>query len=343
MTTLVTADFHLSSNPRDAYRFAAMSRIATLIEEWAVKTLIILGDLTEEKDFHASALVNDVVELLYNLGCMCEVIVLQGNHDYKDADSPFFYFARRLKGIHWIGQPRSWFVTDLGECMFYPHSFNYARDWAFKGKTLDCPYDLIFAHNTFDGAKMPNGKVLKGVPLDIFDQDHTVISGDIHTPQKLGPVTYVGSPYLIDFGDDFEPRVLLLDNKGVKSIPLGGPQKRLVELKKGYSKEDLLGYAMDGDVVKVRYELSNAEREKWPEIKSRIKNELSGLGCMVFAVQPLIEQNATAQRKVVAKQRSDSQLLSEYGKQERVSDETLAVGLELIGEDDANGSKEAPV
>jgi hypothetical protein len=335
MTTLVTGDFHLSSNPRDAYRFVAMEKLAEYIEKYHVDTLIILGDLTEEKDFHASRLVNDVVELLYNLGCMCEVIVLQGNHDYKDADSPFFYFARRLKGIHWIGQPRSWLVTGLGECMFYPHSFNYARDWAFKGKMLDCPYDLIFAHNTFDGAKMSNGKVLKGVPLDIFDQDHTVISGDIHAPQRLGPVLYVGSPYLVDFGDDFQPRVLLFNNNGdAKSIPLDGPQKRLIELRKGYIADDF-GYAAKGDVVKVRYSLTSAERDKWPEIKSKLKNELSELGCMVFAVQPMIEQKGAVQRKLAIQQKSDLQFVTEYGKQEHVSDDTLAVGLELIGESDA--------
>ena len=60
MTALVTADLHLSEKPRDGYRFAAMERIAELIEKHKPSTLLLLGDLTESKDYHPALLVNDV-------------------------------------------------------------------------------------------------------------------------------------------------------------------------------------------------------------------------------------------------------------------------------------------
>src|SRR4029077_476814 len=51
---LITADIHLSDQPRDAYRFTGMATIRRIAEENKVGAIFILGDLTEQKDFHSS-------------------------------------------------------------------------------------------------------------------------------------------------------------------------------------------------------------------------------------------------------------------------------------------------
>src|SRR5205814_1607714 len=104
-------------------------------------------------------------------------------------------------------------------CLFLPHTNNYKRDW----KGLDfSKYQWIFAHNTFQGANI-GPRRLEGIPTSIFPRNAKVISGDIHVPQHFGPIEYVGAPYRIDFGDDYEPRVLFLSTKDekrcIESIP----------------------------------------------------------------------------------------------------------------------------
>jgi len=328
MTALVTADWHLSENPRDRYRFAAMGRLAQLLEQHKVESLVILGDLTENKNHHPSELVNDAVELIHILSELVDnIIFMMGNHDYKDADYPFFYFLRRLKNVDWVRTRCEMEVPGLAaRCLFLPHTPNYERDW--EGQDMK-GFDWIFAHNTFTGASTEHGKRLTGIPLSVFPKDARVIAGDIHTPQTIGCVTYTGSPFTVDFGETFEPRVLLLEGHKMKSVPLPGPQKKLLVLGPGFKLRDLDLIA--DDVVKVQYNLPADQHEKWPELRDKIREQLQGLGCLVYAVQPVVDKTERV-GSVVSKRRvnTDETMVRTFAKQSKVSDDVLATGLDLI-------------
>lgn len=227
MTTLVTADLHLSDKLRDAYRHVAMKTIRGIIKkDRSIKQLVINGDLTEEKDYHSAELANAVADHIYEFSQLVSVIINCGNHDYVSIDCPFFRFLSHIKNIQWISKP-GYVETETRRSFFLPHTNNWKRDWKgldFKG------YDWVFAHQTFNGAAVGFGRELEGIPLTVFPKGVQVISGDIHVPQKLGCVTYVGAPTLIDFGDSYTPRVLLIENSGkLVSIPVPGVQKRLVK------------------------------------------------------------------------------------------------------------------
>jgi DNA repair exonuclease SbcCD nuclease subunit len=232
MSALVIADLHLSVKARDEYRFAAMQTIASLIEKHKPRALIILGDLTEEKDYHPATLVNDVSDVIYSFAQLCPVYILMGNHDYTSADCPFFHFLRRIKNVHWITKVSRIDMTvwGLGDCLFLPHTRDWKTDWAKLPHLEEVDdLDFVFAHNTFEGAESEHGKRLSGIPLEALPNGIPVISGDIHTPQTIGQVTYVGSPYRVDFGDTFEPRALLLGRGGrMTTLPVTGTTKRLL-------------------------------------------------------------------------------------------------------------------
>jgi hypothetical protein len=330
MTALAIADLHLSAKARDEYRFAVMKQIADLIEQHKVDELLILGDLTEEKDYHSATLVNDVVEIIFSLAQFCKVFILRGNHDYTSADCPFFHFLRRLKHVRWINRVTRLDLS-IGHCLFLPHTREWEKDWV----SLSIPNyladtDWVFAHNTFEGAETEHGKKLSGIPTGVFEETR-VISGDIHTPQILGPVTYVGSPYTVDFGDDFIPRALLIDRNAFKSIVLPGPQKRLINLFGGYAESDF-GDAKEGDIVKVRYVLRPDEQDNWHEIKAGVKLECSRRGFVVHLIQPV----TTAKKRSVtiqhAEAKSDEKLVREFGRQLKVSDASLKVGVSFLKE-----------
>jgi DNA repair exonuclease SbcCD nuclease subunit len=331
MTALVTADWHLTEQRKDRYRFRAMEFIAEQVDKHEVDQLIILGDLTHNKNHHPDTLVNDIVDLLQGLSCLCEVYIPQGNHDYIEADTPFFHFVRWLKNVHWIQRPMTTQLKGLGRVCFLPHTRDHQKDWAgVKDVWDDC--DLIFAHNAFEGARSENSSLLHGIPLDIFPRDVPIISGDIHKPQRLQQLTYVGSPYTQKYGDNYEPRVLLLHDldestrPGIESIPVPGPQKRLIELYEG--RMDFAKYQnYKDDMVKVRVHLTNKEREEWPTIRDNIKKWFSDV-----VVEPILERTAPLPWEETATLKDDKELIREYGVQQKLSREAMDVGYGLSDE-----------
>lgn len=221
MKRLISSDWQLTDNPRDKYRTDwVVNELPKLIDKYKPDQLLVLGDLTESKDAHPAPLVNEIVNCFCSLAESVEIVVLQGNHDFLHNEHPFFAFLENFKSIHWISKPEV-----LDGCLYLPHTRDYKKDW--KGINFN-GHDFILAHNTFAGTKV-NGQELSGIPTDIFPENCCVVSGDVHEPQQVGPIIYVGSPFLVDFGDDFQPRVLLLEDLKVKSIKVSGLQKRVIE------------------------------------------------------------------------------------------------------------------
>jgi DNA repair exonuclease SbcCD nuclease subunit len=330
MTVLVTADWHLTELPKDAYRYKALEWIYDYATKHDVECVVILGDLTHNKNNHPDRLVNNVVELLHKFASRFRVIILQGNHDYIESDCAFFHFVRLIKGIEWIRRPQLTPIKGLGSCGFLPHTRDYAKDWGnIKRDWSDVA--LIFAHNAFDGASAESGRELSGIPRSVFP-DVQVISGDIHCPQVIGDdcqVIYVGAPYTQKFGDDYEPRILLLSNRAITSVSVPGPQKVLFDLKSENPKEweKKLKYK-EGDMIKVRYHLANGQRDEWSEIRKRLQT-FFGEDAMI---QPIIAKEAMERVTGKHEHQSDKDLVRSYGQHEELSPDIMVIGYELCDE-----------
>jgi hypothetical protein len=339
MTTVVTADWHLSDNPRDAYRLDWVRSLRDMIVRTEASHLLILGDLCEEKDRHGAWLVNTIVDELTKLAKSCEITILKGNHDYIDVESPFYAFLGRLANVEYIGAPltREALSTRSGEawgCVtFLPHTPNYERDWA--NLVEDEIGEWVFCHNTFEGAIAGFGRELKGIPVEVFPSRCKVISGDVHVPQTLGNITYVGAPYTVDFGDAYEPRILIINKGKVKSYSIIGPQKRLIEVDavdqetfdRVFDRDDI----HDGDIVKVRVTLAHDDYQRWPLIKKSVYEWGEKMGVQVHTVVPNITAASRNQRKRKEDNPlTDEDLLEEYAKHRGVDKRTLKTGLILL-------------
>jgi hypothetical protein len=326
MTTLITSDLSLTDNPRDEYRWLFLEKtLPILLKTEKVWTLYVLGDLTEEKDNHGSWLVNRISDAFYKLSQEVNIIILRGNHDYSGSGFPFFSFLDMVQNILFIDTP-----TQVGDYLFLPHTTNYRRDWdPIKDSFRNHP--MIFAHNTFEGA-MANGIVLPGIPPSYFPPSCLIIAGDIHTPQT-GKVTYVGAPYTVDFGDDYSPRVMTIRDKPFRfeSIPVPGPQKRLVILDRHGLPENPRG-VNKGDILKLRVGLAKQDYAKWPEIRDRVRTMATEQGYVVYAVEPIIQKTdrSAAVKKRAGTTETDEELLRRYARTHSIDDKTLKVGLELL-------------
>lgn len=326
--TLVSADLHLGSNPRDSYRDDVFQRIETIMVKHKAERLLLLGDLTEEKDRHSADLVNWVFEQLYDLSQKYQVFVLRGNHDGFDPTLPFFAFIGKLPNVKWINQPKSIQLDGLGKCLFLPHTHNHKKDW--KDVKLD-KADWIFCHNSFEGAQSESGSILKGIKTDVFPPWAKVISGDIHVPQVIDCVTYVGAPHTIDFGDKYKPRVLLLEGDTKTSISIPGPQKVVLTLKSGDMSEDQPVHK--GDVLKIIIKLKADDYAHWPQIQKDYREWGEGLGCKVAEVTYEKVSNTlklSATSSVRSSRVNDKALMKVYGERRKLSRARLRTGLWLM-------------
>lgn len=335
---LVTGDLHFSDNPRDHYRWEWMKKFIKTANDMRPAAVVILGDLTEVKEGHSASLINAVVDHIWEISRTgIPVIGLQGNHDYMvDPHNGLWPFLRHIDNVAWITNPCEMCADNLGNatglqdfleiypCLMLPHTRDYKQAWAdveMQG------YSWIFAHNTFAGAIGANKFKLDGIPLSVFPSDAQVISGDIHVPQTIGPVTYVGAPYLCDFGDEYEPRVLLLDGDDAKSVYIPNAQKRLVEITDPIELKLHKKIAL-GDIVKVRVKLRMEDRENWPAMKEQIRVWAEAKGVQLDSATPQFEVVKGARVKFSSRSKvSDADVLKQYGQARGISADTLAVGL----------------
>ena len=330
MKILITSDLHFSASPRDAYRFVFLQEtLPQMIGDHQSALVLILGDLTEATDYHSAQLVNTIVDGLCECAMQCNLDIIPGNHDATDTALPFFRFLGHIPTINWIGTPH--FSQSSGRRILYlPHTH---RPWAEPLPRAD----YVFAHNTFDGA-VSGSHALKGLSIDLLAPTKAlmIISGDVHTPQTTKgaiEVTYVGAPYTVDFGDDYEPRVLLLDTATdtIMSIPVPGPQKRLIkvstlaQLKKAHVNK--------GDVVKVEVGLPPEEAPHWNEYVVAIRNWGDDKEVVINSVTPIIDAVAgrlSRPKSVVPT--DDKELIKHYAKARSLPKDVENRGLEFIDE-----------
>jgi hypothetical protein len=271
---------------------------------------------------------------------------MQGNHDYLNPLNPFWGFLERIKGIRWVQVPIEGKALScppleaLGATLFLPHTSDPEKEWQYLNFK---DYKVIFAHNTFVGADLGHGHITsKGPSVDIFSKKNIVISGDVHVPQKVGPVVYVGAPYTVDFGDDYDPRVLIIDTdtKEIITRDCGGPQKVLLEasLADGYIElsdiaEDL--GVIPGDVLKVKIYILKSQFAEWPHISKIVREWGKENNHYIHTIQPAVIQDGTdsvseAKKRRAVERRSDNELLLEYVKKMGVDERTARVGEDLL-------------
>ena len=214
---VLCSDLHLTDNPADEYRFGLFPFLIECAENdlpaKGERRLFILGDLTQNKDRHSAKLVNRIADSLCSLimfGAYTEIIILRGNHDGVDDSVAYFDFLNYVPRIRVITKPCIE-VIDGKRVALLPHTRKPKEDWALIEFT-EAQY--IFMHATAEGAIAESGTALTGDQNIKFLNDYNakIYSGDVHVPQRCGAITYVGAPYHIRSGDDFNGRVIVIEH-----------------------------------------------------------------------------------------------------------------------------------
>lgn len=318
LPALLCSDLHLTSNPKDAYRLGIFSWLADECDSRDVKTLGILGDITDAKEGHSAELVTAIVEGIVLVSRYVDGVVINlGNHDYLRRGFPFFRFLEHLPKVTFVwDKPKvveGWKTNSL----WLPYTKCPAEDW----EGLDMShFNYVLMHQTVSGSIASNGMKMDGEPLPDLSRAGKVYSGDIHVPQVVGCVEYVGSPYHVHFGDKFTPRCVLLDDRGT-AHDLHYPCLSRYVLTAS-SLTDLrtkLRAVRPGDQIRVRMELTAEESFGWETMRGEVAALVEARG----AVGEGVELKKPKSSLVRAARAASSQMTPE----ERVFDYVLREGL----------------
>jgi hypothetical protein len=325
MLPLLTTDWHLTDNPEDEYRWAIIEHVLHAVIQYDVDVVFILGDIADRKDRHSGALVNRLVEELRKIAARAPVVILRGNHDTPLRGPAFWEFLSRIDRIEYITEPTEWHLFDNNKPDLWLLPFTATPHETWQGRFSN--YRALFMHATVSGAVVENGMVMQNSKFPLLPRSVTVYSGDVHTPQTVGNVTYVGAPHPVKFGDRYPCRMLLLDEAyNIKlELPLAGMRKYMLDLS---DVSELRHMAVKhGDQVKIRFQCPPGGITGWGAVEAEIARWAAARGVVVAGTEVMVDSVYAARPDT---EQSPEQILRAFAAQERITKELLAVGLSLL-------------
>lgn len=330
---LIVGDLHFSDRAADAHRFGIFKWIAQQQNKRSVIATFLLGDLTDQKDRHSASLVNKIVSGLVSL--RPPVYIVRGNHDYKaDQSNPFFKFLNHIEGLKFVGEPSVIREDRNAVVAMIPH---YRSQDEFNNAVAECARhkpSCFLVHQTFDGAIAETGVRLSGLsasPIESLKPPLGVYAGDVHRPQTHGLVTYVGCPYQVRFGDNFEPRSIWLSKEGTeKDLAFAAPRKWSLTVR---GADNLLNNEelVKGDQVKLTIEVAREEAVEWKQIKQEVLAACKKLKLEVYGAKLEIRTNQRRQRlRIRTRECSLADTLEQFCKSENVSSQIKKTGMEIV-------------
>jgi len=321
---LLFTDTHFDDNPDNEYRWDVFDGIHHLLSERPVTHVYHLGDICDRKDRFTGAFVNRLLTKMREVGERTPLTVLRGNHDNPLNGPAYFTFVNGLlPGVDYVTEPQV-----RGKLALLPFSPDPKKDWE------DIPFRNLlaaFMHITVTGAIAENGREMVGQDPSVLPRALKLYSGDIHNPQTLRNLTYVGCPHPVKFGDAFPCRMLLLDEVDfsiVGEVELTPPRKRVLTLT---SLQDLETVEVtSGDQVRIRFDLDPTQIEDWGAIEARLEAWASEVGVAVAGIEGIVA-GRTSQSEVDPETTPEA-LLKQFAQEEGISKGLLEVGLALLEE-----------
>lgn len=320
---LLTSDWHLTDQPEDEYRWRIFDHIIAAAAQYPVNEIFILGDIVDRKDRFPASFVNRLVESLTETreAAGCPVIILRGNHDTTLRPPNFWEFLNEIPGIQYVTG-----TTIHGNILLLPFAANPKEEWRHLRLS---DFKAVFMHATVSGVVVGDGVVLENDKMPILPRGCKIYSGDIHHPQRMGSVEYVGAPHPVKFGDDYHCRMLLLDEQTCAiagQIDLPGPRKLMANIK---SLDDLKGLTVSsGDQIKIRLNCKPEDIEQLDGVQAGIAEWARRRGLNVAGTEIIVNTRA----QPVDINQSPTAILQQFAEQQGLSESVLALGLELLRE-----------
>lgn len=205
---IIATDLHLDEDSEKIVMGEVVPGIERASFERGDNTIALLGDLLNTRYRTHSRLIMalyDAVKTWTTAGK--EVHILPGNHDmYSLEGRTVLELFERICKVY-----REPVVNNLGAWIpFQATTAAFRQAFSFCESISVANGTPLFMHNTVMGAWLnDHTQATEGVPLELFENARVrwrPISGHLHKPHAVGPVTYVGSPWQTSAAEAGQPK-----------------------------------------------------------------------------------------------------------------------------------------
>ena len=326
---LVIGDTHLDDNPANEYRWKVCDHIREAQLKYKPEVVLHLGDAWDRKDRFTGEFVNRLIFELGMIGGICPLLILKGNHDHPLHGPAFFEFINgRIPKVTYVTKTTTLCDKNGKGVKLIPFSLTM-RDDLVAGPSWEGLH-AGFTHLTVHGSISESGFELKGFPSSELPQNIPFYSGDVHNPQTIRNLTYVGCPHPIKYGDKFTPRMLLLDDdyEIAEEIILETMSKRVIQVS---SIEELqLVTVAHGDMARIKINLDTKDIDRWGSIEAAVAkwaeaNKVDVTGLEAIVQEPRVSGDVDAEI-------APETILNLFADEEGISDELVILGQSLLAE-----------
>lgn len=325
---LLFSDVHLDEKPENEYRWNVFEHVFTAVRQYNVDTVFCLGDLVDRKDRFSAAFVNRLLTNLYSIAAHSPIVILRGNHDTTLQGPNYFEILNTFAKAEGAGRSVQYITkpTEIWDgLLLLPYSSNPKEEW--KDIRL-ASYKAVFMHATVSGARFENGQIVEKTSFPELPSRVKFYSGDVHVPQQVRNITYVGAPHPTKFGDDYPSRMLLLDENYDVSleIPLTTLRKAVIEVK---TLDDLDKIEVrSGDQVRIVCNLTVDQLGQAGIDENKVYEWACSKGVTVDAIETNIEGEYESEGLDLSA--DDEEVLRQYAQKEGLTDRMVEVGLEIL-------------
>lgn len=308
-----------------------VNQVGELAKKFQVKRIFLLGDVFDLKDRIPARIMILFAEAVKKFPC--KLTILKGNHDFAEDDYAPVRLLEREGRLEFISEPS--FDMEIAFLPYFRKYETFTEEWkklheTIKGDTgFDANVKLFLFHNTVSGAKFSNNLKAEGTfDLPTF-ANIRYLAGDIHLPQKVGPIQYLGSPYQVDFGEEGQNKFVYLykaDIDLLTSVELKYPKFVSVDIS---TINDIEQKDVEGNYVRMTGEVLKEKKEQAEECKKILESWKPK-----FVISGV--KYRTEKRARIETAKDDHQaVLSEFLQQSETEldkQKLLEVGLDLIKE-----------
>ena len=227
---LVVGDPHSTPDELDDCE-ALLRLVQRTADEHRVGVITFLGDLYNSHDVVTTRCIEFWHRWFRELSGQAGVVAIRGNHDQVTPSEAFPHALLAHPDIVVIDRPQA--MPYLEGCVAMPYYHDAAEFLEGTRQLARMATRLLFCHQTFQGAQYENGFYAKdGVDVNAVGIP-SIISGHIHSPQKVGKASYPGAPRWRTLSDANEDRFLwVLEHDGdhirlAAKVPTGDACRRI--------------------------------------------------------------------------------------------------------------------
>lgn len=336
MNYLLFTDPHFVDTPLESYRWDIFKVLEREAKQHDVNRIICLGDVTDRKDRHSGLLVNKLIEHFSDLKreTKADILILAGNHD-KPLTGPYYWDFLNKIGVRYLQEP-CW----ENEVVYLPYTHNPLEDW--KDVAFHTRLRAIFMHQTVEGSLVENDYKVEGTPglLAYLPTYIPIYSGDVHRPQQIRNICYIGVPHPTRFSENWANRIILIkDNDFSKPVDIWIDSiiRSIVDIEELDSIDPVLKGFQEKDQVKLRVKLSNQRLLEWPEYEQRIRTWCKEQKITLVSIEPLLIGDGLRSQSTDGKVDQiellpPEQVVQMFATQEKLSEDLLKMGQECIKE-----------